>query len=278
MRSLRNPLAGVAVLAVTLSLIAAGGPAAGANTLLTARARQSSTGCVASTTTTTVAGYAACAPSSADNFTEITASTTVPDIPVCNECNQKFRKATAGVILSNMDIKILDRVDQAPMTAADGVYIVQHGRKNTYGTWWSLNTAMGLNAVKTVTSGTPITATVQSTGSQLVFTVDAYEPNGVLIKKKSFTVTRSCAGCTFATAEWAVGANPTGTGTNYPLPSSGRWPLISDSFQTASGSGTIKTFLHARLTMVDASGNVLVEPGPLNPPGNAFTDVFRKSF
>lgn len=296
MRSLRTPMTGVAALAIALGLTAAVGPAAGASSLLRARGEQKghaaivargvsgrpstgmpatgqrrNAGCPAGIVMANgnAAGYGACAPTKAP-FTKVSDISKIPNIPVCNEC---VAKATLGIELGN-NTKFAPSGDAiVEPVAADGILIQQFQNVNSYFTFWALGTTAGnlmIHTMTTVHPGDVISAVVQGSGSNAVFTVtDKTHPNG------SFHLTRTCGGCTFTTADWAASAIPTGTGTGYyQLPQFGMWTISQAVAATSSASGTISGYGWANLTMVNQAipPKVLASAGPLNASGNSFTD------
>jgi len=138
--------------------------------------------------------------------------------------------------------------------------------------WWEM---YPLNAVQivgeTVASGDHIAASVVRSGSSytLKVTDSTHTAN-------SFTVTENGSGDANSSAEWIAEA-PSGSSGVYPLAHFSVWTAGSDSVTAGSTTGTISSFPDDEITMVDGSGNVEAQPGPLNSSGNSFSVTWKRS-
>jgi hypothetical protein len=142
-----------------------------------------------------------------------------------------------------------------------------HGSAYYY-TWWEMYPS---NAIQTVGStlrpGDNISASVVRSGTSYTLKVTDSSRSG-----DSFTTTQSCSGCANSSAEWIAEA-PSGSGGIYPLANFHSW---TESGATVN-SGVISSFTDDEITMVDSSGNVKAQPGPLNGSGNGFTVTWERS-
>jgi hypothetical protein len=135
-----------------------------------------------------------------------------------------------------------------------------------YYTWWEMYPSNAIQVVgSSVSPGDSISASVMRSGSTytLKVTDSTHSAN-------SFTTTQSCS-CTNTSAEWIAEA-----------PSSGRiLPLANFGTWTVSGAtvdnGVISSFPDDEITMVNNSGGVKAQPGPLNGSGNGFSVTWRSS-
>jgi hypothetical protein len=142
-----------------------------------------------------------------------------------------------------------------------------HGSAYYY-TWWEMYPS---NAVQTVGStlrpGDSITASVVRSGTSYTLKVTDSSRAG-----DSFTTTQGCSRCANSSAEWIAEA-PSGSGGVYPLANFHSW---TETGATVN-SGVISSFPDDEITMVDSSGNVKAQPGPLNGSGNGFSVTWKRS-
>jgi hypothetical protein len=142
-----------------------------------------------------------------------------------------------------------------------------HGAAYYY-TWWEMYPS---NAIQTVGStlrpGDSITASVSRSGTSYTLKVTDSSRSG-----DSFTTTQGCSGCANSSAEWIAEA-PSGSGGIYPLANFHSW---TETGATVN-SKVISSFPDDEITMVDSSGNVKAQPGPLNGSGNGFSVTWKRS-
>lgn len=149
----------------------------------------------------------------------------------------------------------------------DGTLAECYHRSAFYYTWWEMYPSNAIQVVgSSVSPGDSISASVVRSGSTytLKVTDSTHSAN-------SFSTSQSCSSCVNSSAEWIAEA-----------PSSGRiLPLANFGTWTASGatvnSGTISSFPDDEITMVNSSGGVKAQPGPLNGSGNGFTVTWKSS-
>lgn len=137
-----------------------------------------------------------------------------------------------------------------------------------YYSWWEMYPTNDIQVVgSSVAPGDSISASVVRSGSSytLKVTDSTHSAN-------SFTTTQSCSSCANSSAEWIAEA---------PSSSSGVLPLADFHTWTESGatvnSGVISSFTDDEITMVDSSGRVKAQPGPLNGSGNGFSVTWERS-
>jgi hypothetical protein len=302
MRPLSKLLTGSVAFAVVVGLIAAAGPAADANTVRRAdaqltshatvpawekavehlkigmpmTARSSAAGCPPGTTkenSTTWAGYAVCPPSSArrfgaryayhsqhslDSVAEGKWSTGIPHCDGNDDCPPP-RIALFAVGLGGLRRSTIQE---------DGSGIYQSEGGTEYFTWWEMYPSTTIHVVgTTVRPGDRISSSVKENGTHYTLSVtDSTTPGN------SFTVTTTCGDCDNSSAEWIA----QGSGTD-PIPDFGKWTVTDATAKFNSASGSILAFPHVEITLVNSSGTVLIQPGPLNGRGNGFTDVWKAS-
>ncbi len=138
--------------------------------------------------------------------------------------------------------------------------------------WWEMYPANAVQVVGTsVASGDRISASVVRSGSSYALKVtDSTHP------ANSFSTNQNCSNCANSSAEWIAEA-PSGSGGLYPLAHFSTWTLTSASVAKGSTSGTISTFPDNEITMVNYSGQVKAQPGPLNSTGSSFSVTWKRS-
>ncbi len=141
-----------------------------------------------------------------------------------------------------------------------------------YFSWWEMDPTNTMQLVGyTVRPGDAIAAAVTRNGTSYTLTLtDATHPSD------SFSTTQSCSGCANASAEWIAEA-PTVLSSVTALADFGTWSLNSATVTSGSTSGAIPAFTDDAVTMIDSSGNVEAQPGPLSSNGSAFTDTWMRS-
>ncbi len=154
----------------------------------------------------------------------------------------------------------------------DGTLIECYLGSAYYFTWWEMYPTNDIQVVgDTLQPGDSISASVVRSGSSYTLKVTDSSRSG-----DSFTTTQSCSGCANSSAEWIAEA-PSGSAGIYPLSDFHSWGLGSATVKAGSKSGVISTFPDVEITMVDSSGNVEAQPGPLNGSGNGFTVTWKRS-
>jgi hypothetical protein len=88
----------------------------------------------------------------------------------------------------------------------------------------------------------------------------------------SFSTAQSCSTCTNSSAEWIAEA-PSSGNSILALANFGTW---TETGATVN-SGVITSFPDDELTMVNNSGAVKAQPGPLNGSGNGFSVTWERS-
>ena len=125
----------------------------------------------------------------------------------------------------------------------------------------------------TVKPGDKITSSVTRSGTSYTLKLtDSTHP------ANSFTTTQSCAAatCVDSSAEWIAEA-PSGSSGILPLTRFGTWTLKGAAVTAGARSGTITTFPHTKINMVNPSGQVKAQTGALNSAGNQFTVTWKRS-
>jgi Peptidase A4 family len=135
-----------------------------------------------------------------------------------------------------------------------------------YYTWWEMYPSNAIQTVgSSVSPGDSISASVVRSGTSYTLKVtDSTHP------ANSFSTTQSCS-CANSSAEWI--AEAPSSGRILPLANFGTWNLTG----AAVDSGTISSFPDDEITMVNNSGGVKAQPGPLNGTGTAFSVTWRSS-
>ncbi len=137
-----------------------------------------------------------------------------------------------------------------------------------YYTWWEMYPNNSIQTVgTTVRPGDSISASVVRSGSTYTLKVTDSTRSG-----DSFSTSQSCSGCANSSAEWIAEA-PSGAQGILPLANFGTW---TESGATVN-SGAISSFPDDEITMVNSSGSVKAQPGPLNGSGNGFTVTWKSA-
>ena len=150
----------------------------------------------------------------------------------------------------------------------DGTLAECSGGRAFYFTWWEMYPTNAIQTVgSTVQPGDSISASVVRSGTSYTLQVtDSTHP------ANSFSTTQSCSGCANSSAEWIAEA-PSGSGGVLPLADFHSWALSGATVN----SGVISSFTDDEITMVDSSGRVKAQPGPLNGTGNGFSVTWVRS-
>jgi len=137
--------------------------------------------------------------------------------------------------------------------------------------WWEMYPSNAIQVVGgSVARGDSISASVVRSGTSYTLKVtDSTHP------ANSFSTTRSC-GCANTSAEWIAEA-PSGNNGIYPLSNFGTWTLANAAVANGGATHVISSYPDDEITMVDNSGYVKAQPGPLNSAGNSFSDSWRRS-
>ena len=132
--------------------------------------------------------------------------------------------------------------------------------------WWEMYPSNAIQIVgESVQPGDLITASVNANGPDYLLTVlDNTKP------ANNISTTQSCSDCDNGSAEWIAEA-PSGSNGIYPLTDFGTWTLTNSTVDEGSAPGVISTFPYDELIMIDSSGNVKAQPGPLTSAGNGFS-------
>jgi Peptidase A4 family len=141
-----------------------------------------------------------------------------------------------------------------------------------YYTWWEMYPTNDIQVVgETLAPGDSITASVTRSGDSYTLKVTDSTDSA-----DSFTTTQTCSGCANSSAEWIAEA-PSGSTGILPLAKFHSWTESGATVKSGSTSGVISTFPDDEITMVDSSGNVKAQPGPLNAAGKGFTVTWKRS-
>ena len=142
-----------------------------------------------------------------------------------------------------------------------------HGAAS-YFSWWEMFPTNSIQTVgSSVSPGDSISASVVRSGSTYTLKLtDSTHP------ANSFSTTQTCSTCANSSAEWIAEA-PSSGGRILPLANFGTW---TETGATVN-SGVITSFPDDELTMVDSSGSVKAQPGPLNSSGNGFSVTWKSS-
>ncbi|HEY2443147.1 MAG TPA: G1 family glutamic endopeptidase [Streptosporangiaceae bacterium] len=151
----------------------------------------------------------------------------------------------------------------------DGTLIECSGGRAFNFSWWEMFPANAVQVVgQSVAAGDHISASVSrsSTSYTLRVTDSTHTAN-------SFSTTQRCSSsCANTSAEWIAEA-PSGSGGVEPLSDFHTW---TESGATVNG-GVISSFADDEITMVNSSGQVKAQPGPLNSSGNGFSVTWVRS-
>jgi hypothetical protein len=154
----------------------------------------------------------------------------------------------------------------------DGTLVECYRSAAYYYTWWEMYPTNDIQVVgESLKAGDSISASVVKSGSSytLKVTDSTHSAN-------SFTTTQTCSSCADSSAEWIAEA-PSGSSGVYPLSDFHSWTETGATVTSGSTHGVISTFPDVEITMVDSSGNVKAQPGPLNSSGNGFTVTWERS-
>jgi Peptidase A4 family len=136
-----------------------------------------------------------------------------------------------------------------------------------YYSWWEMYPANSIQTVgSSVRPGDSISASVVRSGSTYTLQLTDSTTSG-----NSFSTTQSCSGCANSSAEWIAEA-PSSGGRILPLANFGTW---TESGATVN-SGTISSFPDDEITMVNTTGGVKAQPGPLSG-GSGFTVTWKSA-
>jgi hypothetical protein len=142
-----------------------------------------------------------------------------------------------------------------------------HGAAS-YVTWWEMYPTNSIQTVgSSVRPGDALSASVVRSGTSYTLKVtDSTHP------ANSFSTTQSCSTCANSSAEWIAEA-PSSSNRILPLANFGTWTQTGATVN----SGVISSFPDDELTMVNSSGAVKAQPGPLNGSGNGFSVTWKSS-
>jgi hypothetical protein len=178
------------------------------------------------------------------------------------------RSTTYAAFWVGIDGYSSDSVEQ------DGTFIECYESHAYQYSWWEMYPTNDIQVVgESVAAGDSISASVVRSGDsyKLSVTDSSHTAN-------SFTTTQSCSDCANSSAEWIAEAPCcTSSGGILPLADFGTWSENSSTVTEGSTSGVISSFTDDEITMVDGSGNVEAQPGPLNSSGNAFSVTWERS-
>jgi len=156
----------------------------------------------------------------------------------------------------------------------DGTLIQCQGGQATYFSWWEMFPSNSVQVVSSaVQPGDKITSSVTRSGTSYTLKVtDSAHPAA------SFSTTQSCATatCVDSSAEWIAEAPSNNSGV-LPLTNFGTWTLKGATVKAGTTSGTIKTFPHQKIIMVNNSGQVKAQTSALNTTGNQFKVTWKRS-
>jgi hypothetical protein len=158
----------------------------------------------------------------------------------------------------------------------DGTLIQCSGGHATYFSWWEMFPSNNIQPVSSsVRPGDHITSSVTRSGTKYTLTLtDSTHPAA------SFSTTQTCAAtpkCVDSSAEWIAEAPSNSSGQVLPLANFGSWTLTDATVTAGTRSGTISSFPRAKITMVNNSGQVKAQSGPLNSAGNQFKVTWKRS-
>ncbi len=146
-----------------------------------------------------------------------------------------------------------------------------HGTAYYY-SWWEMYPTNSIQTVGTaVHPGDSISASVVRSGTSYTLSLtDSTHP------ANSFSTTQTCSTCANSSAEWIAEAPSSSRGV-LPLADFGTWTASGATEKTGSTSGVISSAPDDEITMVDSSGLVKAQPGPLNSSGNGFAVTWERS-
>jgi hypothetical protein len=194
------------------------------------------------------------------NFSKVTATWTEPSPSSCG-----FTVSLAAFWVG-IDGYTSDSVEQ------DGTLIECYFGSLYQYTWWEMYPTNDIQTVgDTLAAGDSISASVVRSGDSYTLAVtDSTHP------ANSFSTTQTCSDCANSSAEWIAEA-PSGELGVYPLEDFGSWTAANATVAEGTDQGVISTFTDDEITMVDSSGDVKAQPGPLNSGGNGFSVTWERS-
>jgi hypothetical protein len=156
----------------------------------------------------------------------------------------------------------------------DGTVIQCFRGQVSYFSWWEMFPTNSIQVVgNSVRPGDHITSSVTRSGTKYTLKLtDSTHP------ANSFSTTQSCAAtkCVDSSAEWIAEA-PSNGSQILPLTNFGTWTASGATVTAGTKSGTISSFPHTEIIMVNGSGQVKAQPGSLNSAGNQFTVTWKRS-
>lgn len=146
-----------------------------------------------------------------------------------------------------------------------------------YYTWWEMYPSNAIQVVgKTLKPGDTITASVVKSSTTYTLKLTDSTHTG-----DSFTKKKTCGAstCPDTSAEWIAEAPCcASTNTPYPLTNFGTWSLHGAAVTGSGKSGTISSFHHDAITMINGKTKAVeAKPGALNSSGTAFKDVWKSA-
>jgi hypothetical protein len=156
----------------------------------------------------------------------------------------------------------------------DGTLAFCRGGHPTYYTWWEMFPSNNIQVVgSTVRPGDHIAASVVRAGTRYTLKVTDSTRGGNNVRK-----TETCAAtrCHDSSAEWIAEA-PTSNGSIVPLPNFRTWTVKNAAVSGGGRRGTISSFAHTAITMVDAKGRVKARPSSLSAGGSEFKVTWKAS-
>ncbi len=194
------------------------------------------------------------------SFSKVTGSWTEPT-PNCSS-----RTTSLAAFWVGIDGYSSNSVEQ------DGTLIECYHRAAYQFTWWEMYPANAIQVVgSSLAAGDAITSSVVRSGTSYTLTV-----TDSTRRANSFTTTQSCSNCANTSAEWIAEA-PSGYFGVYPLAQFSTWSDSGSAVTEGSTSGVISSFTDDEITMVDNSGAVKAQPGPLNSAGNGFSVTWERA-
>jgi hypothetical protein len=156
----------------------------------------------------------------------------------------------------------------------DGTLIECYDRTAYQYSWWEMYPTNDIQVVgESVSPGDSIGASVVRSGDS--YTLSLTDSSN---SANSFTTTQNCSDCANSSAEWIAEAPCcTSSGGILPLADFGTWTESGATVTEGSTSGVISSFTDDEITMVDNSGRVKAQPGPLNGSGNGFSVTWERS-
>jgi hypothetical protein len=193
------------------------------------------------------------------NFTKVTGNWTEPSFT----CTSALSLAAFWVGIDGYSSSSVEQ---------DGTLVECYGGTAYQYSWWEMYPTNDIQVVgESVASGDSIAASVVRSGTSytLKVTDSTHTAN-------SFTTTQTCSTCANSSAEWIAEA-PSGASGVYPLTDFHTWTESGATVATTTTSGVISTFPNYEITMVNGSGLVKAQPGPLNAAGNGFSVTWERS-